>query len=353
MEYFVRIIRKFWLVAKNITVAHEEGPMTKKRRFLSSDFLKGLGILAVVTAISSFPITAHANERRAVNGCIGQVETVGGPDAQDGIEVLSSEFSEAGTLVKLRDSGGTVWRCIGYSDGSVGDLAVQIEPDDPVAYLQDLIGVRGRDGERQLQHRGYVNTGGDVRDNSVLTYWENEASGECIEVVTRNGDYRRISASDTSNCANAEHGSDVAVTHAPTRQEQFNTVCGVLVGSDRYQYTCDLTNYYHGTSLVKSELIYPDNELTLLWRQGGNVTIQFPGLVDQTGTYSIYEGETDIFFEDKTYYYYSDPEFAASELRHLGSSSSTATSHRTTEEVDPTEEAVGNIIQGIGELLSN
>ena len=69
-------------------------------------------------------------EQNAIDGCIDQVRKVGGPDAQGGGEILSSEFSQAGTLVMLRDSGGTVWRCIGYSDGTVGDLSVDQAADD-------------------------------------------------------------------------------------------------------------------------------------------------------------------------------------------------------------------------------
>ena len=44
--------------------------------------------------------------------------------------MLSSEFSEAATLVMLRDAGGTVWRCLAYSDGTVGELNVSQAADD-------------------------------------------------------------------------------------------------------------------------------------------------------------------------------------------------------------------------------
>jgi len=60
-------------------------------------------------------------EQAAIDGCIDRVRAVTGGL---GGEVLSSEFSQAGTLVRLRDSGGTEWECIGYSDGAVGDLRV-------------------------------------------------------------------------------------------------------------------------------------------------------------------------------------------------------------------------------------
>jgi hypothetical protein len=65
----------------------------------------------------------HAGEQ-AIDGCIDQLPKVGGPDARSGGTVLSTEFSKAGTLVMLRDGGGTVWRCIGYSDGAVSELRV-------------------------------------------------------------------------------------------------------------------------------------------------------------------------------------------------------------------------------------
>lgn len=65
----------------------------------------------------------------AGNACIDALRATGTPDAQGG-EVLSDEFSEAGSLVMLKDAGGTVWRCIAYSDGTVGELAVADAADD-------------------------------------------------------------------------------------------------------------------------------------------------------------------------------------------------------------------------------
>jgi hypothetical protein len=70
-----------------------------------------------------------AQEQEAIDGCIDQLRVVGGPDGLSG-EVISSEFSQAGTLVMIRDAGGTVWKCIGYSDGTVGELAIEQAADD-------------------------------------------------------------------------------------------------------------------------------------------------------------------------------------------------------------------------------
>ena len=43
---------------------------------------------------------------------------------------MSSEFSEAATVVMLKDRGGTLWRCWAYSDGAVEELSVVDAADD-------------------------------------------------------------------------------------------------------------------------------------------------------------------------------------------------------------------------------
>lgn len=87
--------------------------------------------LSLATSLSvTFAAKAHADDQAAIDGCIDQLRTVGGPDAQAGGEILSSSWSQAGTLVQLRDAGGTTWECIGYDDGTVGDLRVADAADD-------------------------------------------------------------------------------------------------------------------------------------------------------------------------------------------------------------------------------
>ena len=88
--------------------------------------------LATCVAVTVLGATASASagEQDAIDGCIDRLRSVGGPDARAGGEVLSSEFSQAGTLVMLRDAGGTVWRCLAYSDGTVGELSVSQAADD-------------------------------------------------------------------------------------------------------------------------------------------------------------------------------------------------------------------------------
>jgi hypothetical protein len=87
------------------------------------------GLLVACATIGAIS-PAFADERAAVNGCVARLKTVGGPDARNGITVVSSEFSQAGTLVILRDAGETTWRCLAYSDGKVGELSVASAADD-------------------------------------------------------------------------------------------------------------------------------------------------------------------------------------------------------------------------------
>lgn len=91
-----------------------------------SSFLIASGAIAAICV----SVPAVAGEQDAIDGCIDKLRTVGGPDARAGGEVLSSEFSEAATLVMLRDAGGTVWRCLAYSDGTVDELSVSEAADD-------------------------------------------------------------------------------------------------------------------------------------------------------------------------------------------------------------------------------
>lgn len=85
---------------------------------------------AMAMSIFTSPTIVFAGEQDAIDGCIDRLRSVAGPDGRAGGTVLSSEYSEAGTLVMLRDAGGTVWRCLAYSDGTVGEMTVSQAADD-------------------------------------------------------------------------------------------------------------------------------------------------------------------------------------------------------------------------------
>ena len=60
---------------------------------------------------------------------------------------------------------------------------------DPVRDVQDLVGARGRDGEAQLQRRGYEYRWAEQSVDDVYSYWTQSRTGQCITVRTANGRY--------------------------------------------------------------------------------------------------------------------------------------------------------------------
>jgi hypothetical protein len=114
-------------------------PLTGNRDMRTS--LRRASLVAALCAAGA----AGADEQAAIDGCIDALRATGTPDAQGG-EVVSSEFSQAGTLVMLRDAGGTLWRCIGYNDGAVGELVVAEGMDDGGGAMAGA-GASGGDGD--------------------------------------------------------------------------------------------------------------------------------------------------------------------------------------------------------------
>ena len=88
--------------------------------------IKATGLVACAAIAVAYPALSMT---AAQDACIDHLRKVGGPDGQGG-EVLSSSGSEAGTLVMLRDKGGTTWRCIAYKDGAIGEMSVVEGADD-------------------------------------------------------------------------------------------------------------------------------------------------------------------------------------------------------------------------------
>lgn len=99
---------------------------------------------------------------------------------------------------------------IGGALGAVGAAAVgNSQPsnskppsNNPTGY-QDLIGVRGRDGETQLQARGYQLRGGEQTGSDSYTYWTQVSTNQCIVVRTNNGRYASITPASSFDCNNA------------------------------------------------------------------------------------------------------------------------------------------------------
>lgn len=78
--------------------------------------------LAGALTVLAGAVSASDNaDQAAIDACIDELMASGKASAPGGT-VLYSSFSEAGTEVLLEDGGGSVWRCIAYSDGAVGVL---------------------------------------------------------------------------------------------------------------------------------------------------------------------------------------------------------------------------------------
>lgn len=93
-------------------------------------------LLAAFAAVASMPALAAEVGQESIDGCIDQLRAVGGPDGQGGI-VESTEFSEANSLVILRDRGETLWRCLVSNDGIVAELSVAQAMDDGQGAMAD------------------------------------------------------------------------------------------------------------------------------------------------------------------------------------------------------------------------
>jgi hypothetical protein len=108
--------------------------------------------------------------------------------------------------------------------------------------------------------------------------------------------------------------SSAAVSGKP---DSFDTVCGVIVDGKNYRYRCGATDFYSGGQKVRTELRYPDQTITLTWRPGNRVGLQFEGMVPKEARYATAEGETNFVFEGKTYFYYSDKGLARMEFQNF------------------------------------
>ncbi|MDM9584832.1 hypothetical protein [Nostoc sp. GT001] len=75
---------------------------------------------------------------------------------------------------------------------------------DPVRGLQDLVNVRGRDGESILQKRGYKFRWAEKSDDSTYSFWTQTKTGRCISVRTEQGRY--VSLVDTGTTADCDRG---------------------------------------------------------------------------------------------------------------------------------------------------
>ena len=140
-----------------------------------------LASMAAATRFPSFvgaPAMAAEVGQDAIDGCIDRIRAVGGPDGQGGT-VISTEYSEANSLVMFRDRGETVWRCLVSNDGVVADLSVTQAADDG----------------------GGAMAGAPlVRTDGLTAYWFNRDTGACAAITTSDGRYSKVEMLPAEDC---------------------------------------------------------------------------------------------------------------------------------------------------------
>ncbi|WP_017296549.1 hypothetical protein [Nodosilinea nodulosa] len=97
---------------------------------------------------------------------------------------------------------------------------------DSVPELNDLVNVRGRDGEVQLQQRGYIYRWAESSDDAVYSYWTQSSTGQCITVRTEQGRY--VSLAYTGGSADCDRGDPPTVsnTSPPALQDMVGARAG-------------------------------------------------------------------------------------------------------------------------------
>lgn len=177
---------------------------------------------------------------------------------------------------------------------------------EPVMALRDLIGVRGSSGEAELERRGYTNVGGEKTDSASMTYWT-DTEGRCIVVTTIDGEYRGINFTSDDKCAGGAQGG-------AAEPNEFETVCGVIVGGETYRYLCYATVHTEDGRRSRTVVRYPDQTISFNWHGDREVGVRFEGMDPMRGTYSTSEGETDVEVDGKTYFFISNQQAAALEV---------------------------------------
>ena len=187
---------------------------------------------------------------------------------------------------------------------------------EPVPGLQDLIGARGGDGEYQMERRGYTFVRTEKSDDSAYSYWQESENGQCVTIRTHDGRYASVVYAPSSDCGGGGHSGGGSHT-GYDRKDEFETVCGVIVNGENYRYKCKVADFYRDGQKFRSVLHFPDQTIHMRWKSGRDVELHFDGMNPQQATYSTSEGETDFFFEDKTYFYISNENAARMEVENF------------------------------------
>ncbi len=96
---------------------------------------------------------------------------------------------------------------------------------DSVRHLQDLIGIRGIDGDNRMEQRGYQRLRTDQSGNDYYSYWRDNRSGSCISIRISQGNYASIVSTPDFDCQQGNQGGGSAGDQS--QRDTFTTICGV------------------------------------------------------------------------------------------------------------------------------
>ncbi|MBE9140231.1 hypothetical protein IQ254_24030 [Nodosilinea sp. LEGE 07088] len=175
---------------------------------------------------------------------------------------------------------------VGWSLAIVGTLMLAIasnaQAQNPSPGLQDLVGARGRDGERILEERGYEFRWADKSSGSdVYTYWTNYSTGECVTVRTEEGRYASLVTAPAFDCDQGDPGHAQSTTPSGVDRRLADLI-GVRASSGEQALEDRGYTYANGEQL--------DNGVATYWIEGS--TGDCVEVITSNGVYTeIFEAE--------------------------------------------------------------
>lgn len=187
----------------------------------------------------------------------------------------------------------------------------------PVPELQDLVGARARDGEREMEERGYKWVHTEKLEDSAEGFWRDNRDGRCIFVTTREGRYEAIVYTPNLACERGESDSASESEESSAGHDEFATVCGVAFEGKIHPYKCKAVDIYKGSKKAKTEVHFPDQVVTLRWRGPNKVAVEVEGLETREAKWNVAGDDINWYLDDKTYFYCPDKKLAKKKLDEL------------------------------------
>lgn len=189
----------------------------------------------------------------------------------------------------------------------------------PVRGLADLVGARGRDGEAQLEQRGYRFAGNQQTADSSYTYWKEPRSGRCVAVRTTDGRYAAIVYTKDADCQQASAPAKApAPPPAAPGEDSWETVCGVETGGQTYRYRCHLRNENcNSGGPCRTRLYLPDNKLVITWHSDGSADVQAEGVNAERCAIDEKDGQTRFQYGGNQWFVYRSQDWAVRELAKM------------------------------------